>query len=83
MPVAKLSVALDERVAAAARSAAAREGMSLSAWLSRAAEHAVRLDEGLRAVSEWEGGHGALTDAERAAADQTLDVLTASRTPGD
>lgn len=75
MAVTKLSVALDERVASAARVAATRDGMSLSAWLSRAAEQAVRVDEGLRAVAEWEAEHSPITDAERAAADALLDTL--------
>jgi hypothetical protein len=75
--VTKLSVALDERVASAARAAATRDGMSLSAWLSRAAEQAVRTDEGLRAVVEWEAEHSPITAAERAAADALLDTLAA------
>jgi len=75
--VTKLSVALDERVASAARGAATRAGMSLSAWLSRAAEQAVRIDEGLRAVAEWEAEHSPITAAERAAADALLDTLAA------
>ena len=77
MTVTKLSVALDERVAAAARVAATREGISLSAWLSRAAELAVRVDEGLRAVAEWEAEHSPITAAERAAADSLLDTIAA------
>lgn len=76
MAVEKLSVALEQRVAAAARAAASRDGLSLSAWLSRAAEHAVRIDEGLRAVAEWEREHGSLSVDERAAADRTLDDLS-------
>ncbi len=75
MAVTKLSVALDERVASAARVAAMRDGMSLSAWLSRAAEQAVRVDEGLRAVADWEAEHSPITAAERAAADALLDTL--------
>lgn len=77
MAVTKLSVALDARVAVAARAAAARDGMSLSAWLSRAAEQAVRIDEGLRAVSEWETESSRITTEERAAADSLLDAIAA------
>jgi hypothetical protein len=73
--VVKLSVALDERVAAAARSAAARAGLSLSAWLNDAAERAVRIDEGLRAVADWEAERGPLSSAERSSADRDLDEL--------
>ena len=77
MAVTKLSVALDERVASAARAAATRDGVSLSAWLSRAAEQAVCIDEGLRAVAEWEVEHSPITAAERAAADSLLDTIAA------
>lgn len=79
MAVEKLSVAIDERIAAAARAAASREGTSLSAWLSRAAEQALRIDEGFRAVAEWESEQGPLTAEERAAADAVLDALDGGR----
>ena len=72
MSVRKLSVALDQDTARAAADAAARRGLSLSAWLNEAAEHALRIEEGLRAVVEWENEHGALTDEELAAADRFL-----------
>jgi predicted HicB family RNase H-like nuclease len=38
--VTKVSVSLDDEAMEAARSAANAEGISLSAWLSRAAKHA-------------------------------------------
>lgn len=70
----KLSVALDEGVAEAASVSAERQGLSLSAWLNRAAENALAVEEGLAAVAEWEAEHGALTAAELAAADAVLDA---------
>lgn len=79
MAVTKLSIALDEQVAGAARAAAAREGVSLSAWLSRAAEQAVLIDDGLRAVAEWEADNSALTPDERSAADKLLDAMASDR----
>jgi hypothetical protein len=72
VPVRKLSVALDEQVAAAAADAAARRGVSLSAWLNEAAEHALAIEAGLAAVAAWEREHGPLTDEELAAADAVL-----------
>ena len=72
MPVRKISVALDEETAQAAAEAAARHGVSLSSWLNQAAARALRVEEGLRAVEAWEAEHGALTDAELAAADRFL-----------
>ncbi|GMU68679.1 MAG: hypothetical protein AMXMBFR37_10110 [Steroidobacteraceae bacterium] len=74
MSVRKLSVALDEQVAAAAAASAERRGLSLSAWLNRAAERTLAVEDGLAAVAEWEAEHGALTAAELAAADIILDT---------
>jgi hypothetical protein len=73
MGVRKLSVALDEQVAAAAASSAERHGLSLSAWLNRAAENALAIEDGLTAVAEWEAEHGALTAEELRSADAALD----------
>jgi hypothetical protein len=72
MAVKKLSVALDEQVADAAAASAERHGLSLSAWLNRAAENALAIEDGLTAVAEWEAEHGALTDEELRAADAVL-----------
>ena len=68
MSVRKLSVALDDTVARAAAASAKREGVSLSAWLDRAAREALAIEDGLRAVAKWEARHGALTPAELATA---------------
>jgi hypothetical protein len=73
MGVRKLSVALDAAVAEAAAASAARRGLSLSAWLTRAAERALAIEDGLAAVAEWEAEHGALSADELAAADRVLD----------
>ena len=48
------------------------EGVSLSSWLNQAAERALRIEDGLRAVEAWEAEHGALTADELAAADRFL-----------
>ena len=73
MSVKKLSIALDETVAEGAAAAAEREGLSLSAWINKAAERALRIERGMAAVREWEAEHGEITDEERAWADATLD----------
>jgi len=75
MAVRKLSIALDEAVAAEVARAAEREGIAVSAWLNRAAARALAVDAGLDAVHDWEAEHGALTDEELAAADTVLDRL--------
>jgi hypothetical protein len=83
MGVRKLSVALDADVASAVARAAERDGLSVSAWLNRAAERSLRVDAGLDAVRDWEADHGALTDDELAAADALLDrVVDAARSAG-
>jgi len=83
MAVRKLSVALAEGVAEAAGRAAARTGVSLSAWLNHAAENELAVEAGLDAVREWEAEHGRLTDTELAAADAVLDrVIGAARRVG-
>jgi hypothetical protein len=74
MGVKKLSIALDERVAEAAAASAERHGLSLSAWLNRAAANALAIEDGLAAVAEWEPEHGAFTAEEIAAADAILDA---------
>lgn len=78
MTVRKLSVAIDDDVATAATAAAARRGMSLSAWLTQAASNALAIDDGLAAVAGWEADHGALTADELAAADAVLDRPTST-----
>ncbi len=78
MPVRKLSVALDESIALSASRAAQTAGVSLSAWLSRAAMHELALERGRQAVVAWERQHGALTDEELRDADELLDTLLAA-----
>ena len=73
MPVKKLSIALDARVAGRASRSAGRAGLSLSAWLSRAAENALAVEDGLAGVAEWEHENGPLTAEEIAAAAAVLD----------
>ncbi len=73
MAVKKVSVALDETVAADAATAAQRHGVSLSAWLNAAAERALVVEAGLSEVAAWEAEHGELTAEELAWADAVLD----------
>ena len=79
MAVTKRSVSLDDSVAARVEHAAGEDGVSFSAWLSEAAEHQLRLREGLAGVSEWEAEAGKLTQDERAAGDALLDRLLATQ----
>lgn len=77
--VQKLSIALDQPVAEAARKAAARRGISLSAWLNDASQHALAVEDGLAAIAEWEVEHGRLSSDELAAADRALDEASIER----
>lgn len=71
----KLSVALDAHVADRVALAASAAGVSVSAWINRAAEHELAIADGLEGVGEWEIEHGALTDVELATADTLLDRI--------
>jgi hypothetical protein len=75
----KLSIALEESVAQAARQSAERRGVSLSAWLNEASRDALRIEEGRAAVAEWEAEHGPLSAEELAAADAVLDAAGVGR----
>lgn len=79
MAVRKLSVALEESVAAEAAEAAERRGVSLSAWLNAAAERALVIERGLAGVAEWESEHGELSAEELAWADSVLDRSVAGQ----
>ena len=67
-PSPKLAITVDPDVHEGILLAAAEEGLSVSAWMTRAAKRALVVRDGLRAVTEWENEHGALTDAELDAA---------------
>jgi hypothetical protein len=67
-PSPKLAITVDPDVHEGILSAAAEEGVSVSAWMTRAARRALLIRDGLRAVTEWEDEHGPLTDAELDAA---------------
>lgn len=67
-PSPKLAITVDPDVHAQVMAAAADDGLSVSAWMTNAARRALLVRDGLAAVAEWEAEHGALTDAEMAAA---------------
>jgi hypothetical protein len=63
-PSPKLAITVDPEVHAQVLDAAAAQGMSISAWMTDAARRALRRQDGLAAVQEWEVQHGRLTDRE-------------------
>ncbi|MDR1187582.1 MAG: hypothetical protein LBK95_09020 [Bifidobacteriaceae bacterium] len=75
MTVAKFSVSLDSHVAERVEQAAREDRVSFSKWLSTAAEHQLRLREGLRGVAEYEAEAGPFTEEERAEGRAVLNRL--------
>jgi len=63
-PSPKLAITVDPEVHDGVVAAAAAEGVSVSAWMTAAARHALKLRDGLAAVAEWEAEHGAFTEEE-------------------
>ena len=78
----KVSVTLDAGVLEEAREAARLRGMSLSAWLSDAAHRIARIEDGRRAVKEWEAENGPITDEERQHVRKALGIIVLTR-PGE
>jgi hypothetical protein len=63
-PSDKLAISVVSEVAARVRSAAAEDGLSVSAWMTEAARRALLIRDGLAAVAEWEDEFGPLTGQE-------------------
>ncbi|MGH7866611.1 MAG: hypothetical protein ACREP9_03010 [Candidatus Dormibacteraceae bacterium] len=75
MGVHKVSVSLEDDAYQAAKLAAKAEGVSLSAWLSRAAAHEARIQDGLRAVAEYESEYGPFSEEQVRKTDEILNRL--------
>ena len=73
-PSPKLAITVDPEVHARVVAAAEAEGVSVSAWMTAAARHALKLREGLMAVAEWEAEHGAFTPEELDAARRRVGI---------
>jgi hypothetical protein len=79
-PSPKLAITVDPDVHRRVLEAAAAEGVSVSAWMTGAAERALLVRDGLAAVMEWELENGALTQEELdAARRRVVDELSVSR----
>jgi HicB family len=63
-PSPKLAITVDPDVHKSILAAAAKEGVSLSAWMTEAARDALKVRTGLAAVAEWAKEHGAFTKEE-------------------
>ena len=63
-PSPKLAITVDPEVRDHILAAAAREKLSVSAWMTNAAREALRRRAGLAAVAQWERQHGGFTAEE-------------------
>lgn len=57
-----------------ATAAANREGLSLSAWITEAVRRQLMIDDGLKAIMEWELENGPFSEEEVAAANAAVDA---------
>jgi hypothetical protein len=78
-PSPKLAITIDPDIHRNVLAAAARDGVSVSAWMTGAAREALRRRAGLAAVALWEKQHGPFTADEVEQARRT--VRTQFRTP--
>ena len=63
-PSPKLAITIDSAVHENVLAAAARDGVSVSAWMTIAAREALQRRAGLEAVAQWEKQHGRFTAEE-------------------
>jgi predicted transcriptional regulator len=81
-PAPKLAITVDPEVHARVLEAAEAEGLSVSAWMTKAARHALRASDGVAAIAEWEAENGVLTEEElQAARDRIAQRETARPSP--
>ena len=63
-PSPKLAITINPDIHQDVLAAAARDGVSVSAWMTIAAREALQRRAGLAAVAQWEKQHGRLTAEE-------------------
>ena len=78
-PSPKLAITIDPNVHQNILAAAAREGLSVSAWMTMAAREALQRQAGLAAVARWEEQHGRFATEEMS--DARRRVRAQLRTP--
>jgi hypothetical protein len=80
-PSPKLAITVAPDIHENILAAAARDGVSVSAWMTAAARQALQRRSGLAAVTLWERQHGRFTSAEMNEAQRSVRAqLRASRT---
>lgn len=73
-----MTLTIDEDVLATLRRLAAAAGLPLSTYVTRAAEHHARIQDGAAAVREWEQENGAFSADEIAEADADIAAAKAA-----
>jgi hypothetical protein len=68
----RLSISVPEEVEESIRTAAKLAGLPVSTWIAQVAIRAARIEDGRRAVREYEAEHGPLPAHDRAEAQQAL-----------
>jgi hypothetical protein len=71
-PSPKLAITVDPAIHEDILAAAARDGLSVSAWMTAAALEALKRRAGLAAIKDWEKEHGTFTPEETAEASRNL-----------
>jgi hypothetical protein len=80
-PSPKLAITIDPDIHDSVLAAAAREGVSVSAWMTVAAREALQRRAGLAAIAQWEKQHGRFTAKEMEEARRSVQaqIRTAKR----
>ncbi|WP_225836907.1 hypothetical protein [Streptomyces sp. NK08204] len=78
MRLERVTITIPGETLDAAKAAAEREGLSVSAWLSRAAERAAKIEAGLAAAEEAMADLDPPTPEEQAWVDAVMDDVTRS-----
>ncbi|WP_167536412.1 ribbon-helix-helix protein, CopG family [Streptomyces ficellus] len=76
MSLERVTITIPSETLEAVRQAAERDGLSVSAWLSRAAEKAAKIEAGLAAAEEVLAELGPPTPEEQAWVDSVMDLVT-------
>jgi len=79
-PSPKLAITVDPDVHEHILASAARDGMSVSAWMTTAAREALQRRAGLAAVARWESQHGQFSTQEMNEARRNVRAQLRTRT---
>lgn len=83
MSLERVTITIPSETLAAAKEAAENEGLSVSAWLSKAAERAAKIQAGLSAAEEVLAEIGPPTPEQQVWVDDFMDEVTRPAPPED